>query len=112
MIGFFIESPLVLIPPWGFLLPRKQNVPLRGRISHDAPYAWSGDTLSFARQRENPFPNFEDSREGGMELSQEDHLEAKRIPKPRFFWGNANGKPDHGLTAHGIFSVGYLEAFY
>jgi hypothetical protein len=33
--------------------------------------------LSFARQRENPFPNFEDSREGGMELSQEDHLEAK-----------------------------------
>ena len=47
-----------------------------------------------------------------MELSHEDHLEAKRIPKPRFFWGNANGKPDHGLTAHGIFSVGYLEAFY
>jgi hypothetical protein len=43
-------------------------------------------------QRENPFPNFEDSREGGMELSQEDHLEAKRIPKPRYFWGNANGK--------------------
>jgi hypothetical protein len=44
-------------------------------------------------QRENPFPNLrEDSREGGMELSQEDHLEAKRIPKPRFFWGNANGK--------------------
>jgi hypothetical protein len=36
-------------------------------------------------QRENPFPNFEDSREGGMELSQEDHLEAKRIPKPWFF---------------------------
>jgi hypothetical protein len=28
-------------------------------------------------QRENPFPNFEDSREGGMELSHEDHLEAK-----------------------------------
>jgi hypothetical protein len=36
-------------------------------------------------QRENPFPNFEDSREGGMELSHEDHLEAKRIPKPWFF---------------------------
>lgn len=29
-------------------------------------------------QRENPFPNLrEDSREGGMELSHEDHLEAK-----------------------------------
>ena len=33
-------------------------------------------------QRENPFPNFEDSREGGMELPLEDHLAAKRIPKP------------------------------
>ena len=46
-------------------------------------------------QRENPFPNFEDSREGGMELSLEDHLAAKRIPKPRFFWGGANGTLRH-----------------
>jgi len=45
MIGSSIESPLVLVPPWGFLLPRKQDVPLRGRISHDAPYALNGDTL-------------------------------------------------------------------
>ena len=46
-------------------------------------------------QRENPFPNFEDSREGGMELPLEDHLAAKRIPKPRFFWGGANGTFRH-----------------
>jgi hypothetical protein len=79
-------------------------------MMHRTPEAATHSAL--LGQRENPFPNFEDSREGGMELSHEDHLEAKRIPKPRFFWGNANGKPDLGLTAHGIFSVGYLEAFY
>jgi hypothetical protein len=39
MIGSSIESPLVLVPPRGFLLPRKQDVPFRGRISHDAPNA-------------------------------------------------------------------------
>jgi hypothetical protein len=59
-------------------------------MMHRTPEAATHSAL--LGQRENPFPNFEDSREGGMELSHEDHLEAKRIPKPRFFWGNANGK--------------------
>jgi len=63
-------------------------------------------------QRENPFPNFEDSREGGMELPLEDHLAAKRIPKPRFFWGSANGTLKHWPKSYGIFSDGYLAAYY
>ena len=47
-----------------------------------------------------------------MELPLEDHLAAKRIPKPRFFWGSANGTLKHWPKSYGIFSDGYLAAYY
>lgn len=49
-----------------------------------------------------------------MELSHEDHLEAKAqrwTPDEALQVKKQRDKDDIRLTAHGIFSLGYLEAF-